>query len=197
MAKVEQELNEKQQIFAREYLVDRNATRAAIAAGYKEKTAAQAGSRLLKDVKIQAEIARRAEKIFQKLDVSAERVLHGLAELAFYDPRKMFRPDGSLKSILEMDDTSAMAIGAIDVQTTEQVEPTSEIKTNEAKPSEPGKRKTITCKVRMANRGENLERLGRYFKMFGNNDANPPSTVRVLIEHIGTRAAHPLPTQTK
>jgi len=194
MAKPEQELNTKQQIFAREYLVDRNATRAAIAAGYKEKTAAQAGSRLLKNVKVQAHISQCAEKIFRKLDVSAERVLHGLAELAFYDPRHMFRPDGSLKSILEMDDPSAMALSAIDVQTTERSE---EKLSADGKTSEPVKCKTITSKIRLANRGENLERLGRYFKIFGNNDANPPSTVRVLIEHIGARAAHPLSAQAK
>lgn len=194
MAKPEQELNQKQQIFAREYLVDRNATRAAIAAGYKEKTAAQAGSRLLKNVKVQAHISECAEKIFQKLDVSAERVLHGLAELAFYDPRKMFRPDGSLKSILEMDDPSAMALSAIDVQTTERPE---EKLSADGKTSEPVKVKTVTSKIRLANRGENLERLGRYFKIFGNNEIPSASTVRVLIEHIGARASHPLPAQAK
>jgi phage terminase small subunit len=191
MAKSEQDLNKKQQIFAREYLVDRNATRAAIAAGYKPKTAAQAGSRLLTNVKVQAEISKCAEKIFTNLDVSAEKVLRGLAELAFYDPRKMFRADGTLKSILEMDDPSAMALSAIDVHTTERTEE----KEDEEAPTVTCR--TITSRVRMANRGENLERLGRYFKLFGGNEAILPATVRVLIEHIGARASHPSPAKAK
>lgn len=195
MAKSEQDLNEKQQIFAREYLVDRNATRAAIAAGYKPKTATQAGSRLLRNVKVQAFISSCAEKIFNNLDVSAEKVLRGLAELAFYDPRKMFRADGTLKSILEMDDPSAMALCAIDVHTTQETEEKTD---KDGESSEPAvTSKTITSKVRMANRGENLERLGRYFKLFGSNDANPPATVRVLIEHIGARASHSSAAKTK
>src|ERR1017187_4042453 len=110
MAKPEQNLNEKQQIFVREYLLDRNATRAAIAAGYSQKTAYSAGPRLLKNVEIQAEIAKRTEKVLAKLEITAERVLHGLAELAFFDPRKMFNSDGSLKPVVELDDISAMAL---------------------------------------------------------------------------------------
>ncbi len=49
-------LNEKQIAFAREYVVDLNATKAAIRAGYSEKTAGQIGFELLKKPEIQEEI---------------------------------------------------------------------------------------------------------------------------------------------
>ena len=48
-----QELNEKQKKFVQEWLIDRNATQAAIRAGYSEKTAYSQGQRLLKKVEIQ------------------------------------------------------------------------------------------------------------------------------------------------
>jgi|NGEPerStandDraft_6_1074524.scaffolds.fasta_scaffold65613_2 hypothetical protein len=55
-------LARKQQIFVAEYLTDLNATRAAIAAGYSEKTADQQGSRMLKNVKVAAVIAEKTQK---------------------------------------------------------------------------------------------------------------------------------------
>ena len=52
----------REQLFAREYLLDLNGTRAAIAAGYSAKTASQAASRMLRNVKVRAllkELLRR------------------------------------------------------------------------------------------------------------------------------------------
>ena len=46
------ELNDKQKLFAAEYLVDQNATQSAIRAGYSARTADVQGSRLLGDVRI-------------------------------------------------------------------------------------------------------------------------------------------------
>lgn len=59
MAKDEWNLNEKQKRFAAEYLIDLNATQAAIRAGYSVKTANEQGSRLLVNVSIQEYISYR------------------------------------------------------------------------------------------------------------------------------------------
>ncbi|HUD91900.1 terminase small subunit [Sphingobium sp.] len=82
-------LNPKQQAFAREYLVDLNATQAAIRAGYSPKTAVQQGSRLLLNADIAAAVARGMDKRAEKLDISAERVLAEIASMAFWDPADM------------------------------------------------------------------------------------------------------------
>ncbi len=50
-------LTPKQELFVREYLVDLNATQAAIRAGYSADTARQQGSRLLTDVDVQDAVA--------------------------------------------------------------------------------------------------------------------------------------------
>ena len=57
------DLNQKQQIFVAEYLKDGNGTRSAIAAGYRAKTAESAASRMLRNVKVGAEIVKKREKI--------------------------------------------------------------------------------------------------------------------------------------
>ena len=72
----------KRQVFAKEYLVDRNATQAAIRSGYSEHTAKQQGSRLLTNVDVQVDIAA-LERAQQETDtVSRAYVIAGLRELA-------------------------------------------------------------------------------------------------------------------
>lgn len=75
-------LNEKQQRFAEEYLVDRNATQAAKRAGYSDKTAYSIGQRLLKNVEIRAYIDEKSEEITEKTLVDVEYIILGLKEVA-------------------------------------------------------------------------------------------------------------------
>jgi phage terminase small subunit len=65
----------KQEAFVREYLVDLNATKAAIRAGYSPKTAAQTGAENLTKPVIQARIEAAMEERAQKVEVTAEQVL--------------------------------------------------------------------------------------------------------------------------
>jgi phage terminase small subunit len=62
-------------LFVNEYMQEFNATKAAIAAGYSAKTAAQAGSRLLKDVKVKAMIAERTKGAIAKVDAAADAAI--------------------------------------------------------------------------------------------------------------------------
>ena len=71
-------LNEKQQRFADEYLIDLNATRAAIRAGYSEKTAAAQAARLLKNVKVSAYIKERMADQKEDTIASADEVMRYL-----------------------------------------------------------------------------------------------------------------------
>lgn len=71
----------KQQVFVEKYLVYWNATRAAIEAGYSEKTAYSQGQRLLKNVEIQEEV----EKRISESAMDADEVLSRLSEIARHD----------------------------------------------------------------------------------------------------------------
>ena len=75
-------LNEKQKRFCQEYIIDLNATQAAIRAGYSKKTAAAHACRLLKNVNIQPEISKLQEKRLEKTEISAEWVLNNFKEIS-------------------------------------------------------------------------------------------------------------------
>lgn len=78
-------LSPKQALFVREYLVDKNATQAAIRAGYSKKTAQQIGSQNLLKLVIKAEIDRLLEKAFNSIELSVDRILLERQRLALYD----------------------------------------------------------------------------------------------------------------
>ena len=71
----------KQKRFCDEYLIDCNATQAAIRAGYSEKTAYSIGQRLLKDVEVSTYIAQRTEEMQSKTIASAEEVMQYLTSV--------------------------------------------------------------------------------------------------------------------
>lgn len=76
------ELTLKQKLFIKEYLIDLNATQAAIRAGYSEKTAYSQGQRMLKKVEVKEAIDKSLTKRSDKLDLSAEYVLGSLKAVA-------------------------------------------------------------------------------------------------------------------
>jgi phage terminase small subunit len=68
-------LTEKQKAFCNEYLIDLNATQAAIRAGYSKKTAGQIGEQNLKKLEIKSYIGDKLEEIASKRIASATEVL--------------------------------------------------------------------------------------------------------------------------
>lgn len=79
-------MTEKQKIFANEYLIDLNATRAykvAYPRVKKDAVAAQAGSRMLRNVKVARYIQERMEERQQRTEVTQDMVVEELAAIAF------------------------------------------------------------------------------------------------------------------
>ncbi len=109
------ELTPKQQKFVEEYLIDLNATQAAIRAGYSEKTACEQGSRLLANVKVSVAVAEARKHLAAQSGITLERVQKEYARLAFVDVRKLFDGAGNLIPIHEMDDDTAAAISGLEV----------------------------------------------------------------------------------
>lgn len=68
-------MNEKQVRFCEEYIIDHNATQAAIRAGYKERSAYSQAHDLLRKPEIQEKIHELAGKVSQNAIASAEEVL--------------------------------------------------------------------------------------------------------------------------
>lgn len=111
-------LTANQKIFADEYLIDRNATRAYKVAYPKVKSddvAAAASARLLRNVKLEVYIQERLEKAQERTEVTLDRVIKEYARIAFFDPRKMFDEDGNPVPLTEMDDDTAAVIAGLDI----------------------------------------------------------------------------------
>lgn len=84
-------LTAKQQRFVDEYLIDLNATQAAIRAGYSKKTANEQGSRLLANVSVSAAVAESMKSRSGRTGITQDMVLKELAKIGFSDIRKVVR----------------------------------------------------------------------------------------------------------
>lgn len=71
-------MNAKQRKFADEYLINCNATQAAIQAGYNEKTAYSQGQRMLKNVEVKTYIDEQLERLHNEKTADAQEVLEYL-----------------------------------------------------------------------------------------------------------------------
>lgn len=102
-------LNNRQQRFVEEYMVDFNATQAAIRAGYAVKTARQQGSANLSKPDISRAIEKRRAELSRRTGISAERVLVELGKIAFAKaPDIINDEDGRLRPGLSEADSACV-----------------------------------------------------------------------------------------
>jgi len=96
---LQEELNDKQQAFCRNYVVNYNGTQAATKAGYSANTARSLASQLLTKLNIKEFVNLLKLQQRDRLEVSADKVVKEFAKIAFQDPRDIFeeQADGSLK----------------------------------------------------------------------------------------------------
>lgn len=114
-------LTDKQAAFVAEYLVDLNATQAAIRAGYSERTAYRIGAELLQKTSVAEAIAAGQAKRAQRVEITADRVVAELAKIAFADPRDLMEwgPDGvKLKASAELTEEQAASVAEVSETTT-------------------------------------------------------------------------------
>ncbi len=102
----EKRLGEKQKRFVREWLVDMNGTRAAIRAGYSEKSAANTASRLMKDPAVQAYRDELLKAKFDELGITRhslavevyemmQKCKGGTPHMVWNSETKTYEPDGT------------------------------------------------------------------------------------------------------
>lgn len=92
-------LTPKQSHFVAEYLVDLNATQAAIRAGYSAKTASSQGERLLRNVEIASAIEKARDARLERTEVTADYVLRRLVQIDQMDVADILNEHGGVKPI--------------------------------------------------------------------------------------------------
>lgn len=101
-------LTEKQQRFVDEYLIDLNATQAAIRAGYSAKTADVQGSRMLANCQVQQAISIAMAERSKRTGINQDRVVLELARIAFVKMTDIIDSDGKIKDDATDDDLACI-----------------------------------------------------------------------------------------
>lgn len=147
------EMTPKQAAFVREYLVDLNATQAAVRAGYSERTAGRIGAENLQKPVISEALRRGMLERSERTEITQDRVVEELARIGFADFQRAVTPDGALRPIREWGDLVA-AIASVEVVT-------------RALPSETGEAAIEHVhKVRLWDKMSALDKLGRHLGMW-------------------------------
>ena len=138
-------MTKKQRRFIEEYLIDLNATQAAIRAGYSPDTAKSIGSENLTKPDIQARIAKAMAERSRRTGVNADRVVMELAKIAFVNASDVIDAEtATLKPDAAPEDTAA--IQSVKVKTF----------------GEDG----LEREIKMADKLKALELLGKHLGMF-------------------------------
>jgi phage terminase small subunit len=163
----------KQELFVKEYLIDLNATHAAVRAGYSKKTANRTGPGLLKKSSVANAVALAIDERAKRVEVAQDMVVKELARIAFGDLRDsvVWGAGGVVfKDSSELTDDAAAAISEISEHTTE---------------------KGGTLRIKRYDKVKALELLGKHLGMFidrtelTGKDGTPLSLPNIKITLVG------------
>jgi phage terminase small subunit len=157
----ERKLTPEQELFCLEYLKDFNATRAAKAAGYSEKTAAVIGWENLQKPYIQSRIRDRMNEAFGDAKDDIRRIIDELKMIAFGDIADLF--DWGKREIVDSEGDFVEEVEDLNFKTKEQLgEKTRLITEIEQVKTRFGNR----IKIKQADKMRAIELLGKYYKLF-------------------------------
>lgn len=141
-------MTEKQKRFCEEYLIDLNATQAAIRAGYSTESAYAIGSENMKKPQIRARVDKAIAEQSKRTGINADRVVRELARIALLNPKNVINfEDATVLSNASDDDLAAVASVRVKIIPTADGE-------------------GIEREVKLYDKGKALEQLGRHLGMF-------------------------------
>lgn len=165
-------LTEKQKRFADEYIIDLNATRAYKAAYpsvKKDSTASQAGSRMLRNVKVAAYIDKRMKDREKRTEITQDMVVRELAAIAFsnaadyakvIEKQAVYTTENGRRIPLEDEDGNPVMINEVELTLTDNL-------SSEQKKALSGiKHGKYGIEVASCDKIRALELLGRHLGMF-------------------------------
>ena len=140
-------LTDKQEMFCREYLIDLNATQAAIRAGYSAKAANVQGAQNLSKISIQNRISDLKLQRNEQINIDAAYVLKRLVEIDQMDVLDILLPNGELKPIKDWPKTWRTTLSGMDI--------------TEMAGDDPG----FLKKIKWPDKVKNLELLGKHISV--------------------------------
>lgn len=168
----------KQKRFCEEYVIDLNATQAAIRAGYSKKTARTIAAQNLAKLNIQTEVQRLRSEISERNKITIDECVSLLTSMARFDIADCYNEDGSLKSIHEIPKEARLAIEALDIEESRNLSLSDE-----------GAISAVTKKIKTSNRRETLKELLKY--LGGYKEDNEQKAPKVTANEINLDNATP------
>jgi len=176
----------RQACFVREYLIDQNATQAALRAGYSQKAARQIGAENLSKPAVAAAIAEGLAEIearqkarLDEMELTAARVERETARIAFFDPRKMFTAEGAPIPLNELDADTAACIVGLDVEEVWEGKGAERVFVGHVK------------KYKIADKNTALDRAAKILGMYEKDNAQRVNPLVDLLSGLG-RSAFPV-----
>ena len=139
------ELNQRQELFCREYINDLNGTQAAIRAGYSPKTADRMAYELLKKPEIQAFVLQSKAERVEEVKIDANYVLKRLIEIDEMDVADILDDGGDFLPIKQWPKTWRTTLSGLDIAIINS-----------------GDTETILKKIKWPDKVKNLELLGKH-----------------------------------
>ncbi|HEX4326837.1 MAG TPA: terminase small subunit [Burkholderiales bacterium] len=103
-------LTDRQERFVFEYLLDQNATAAAVRAGYSPKTRGAQAATLMADSAVRQRIVFELRELYASLGVTTFHLLQARARMAYFDPAKLLDAEGKPRPIHELDEDTRGAL---------------------------------------------------------------------------------------
>lgn len=166
----------KAEIFCREYIIHRNATKAAIAAGYSEATAGARGSILLRNVKNQARIDELEKERLERLRLDADQILDEARKLATSDVTDLFDDEGKMKPMNEWPADLRRCVSSVEVEELFDYERDDDGRMQKTHIG-------YTKKIKLWDKTKALEMLGRNKKLFTDVVENKGGITLIMDEH--------------
>lgn len=163
----ETELTAKQRAFVREYLIDLNATQAAIRAGYSESTARSTGAENLTKPAVASAIEAAMKLRAERTDITADRVLKELAKIGFADIRKAVKWQTAMITEEDNPEGGDVAVLKTIVTNTVQMVASEEIDDDTAAAiAEVSQNATGGVKIKLHDKRAALVDIGKHLGMF-------------------------------
>ena len=170
-------LTPKQARFVAEYLIDPNKKTATLRAGYgtAEHNARVHGQLIADSPAVAAAIKEGQAQLAARLNITAERVLREYAKIAFFDIRKLLDDTGGPLPLTSLDDDTAGALTALDVNVSHDNE---------------GRKIGEVMKYKMADKKAALDSLAKHLNLTPDKvDMNVDMTVNKSPNDVARRVA--------
>ena len=161
---MKRKLTNKQKMFCKEYLVDLNASQAALRAGYSKRNHDKIGHQLIEKTRIKAKIQEEMNKRGRRIEITADKVLQEIARLALSNMQDYVIVDEKGFAYVDLSKLTREQAAAIqEIHTDEVLEDDYEHLDAKGKPT---KRTVRKIKFKLSDKSKNLELLGKHLKLF-------------------------------